>query len=592
MSYTHRNGVQHMFRIATMIRLWAVAALTLASPASYSYGLGELDLRSHLDEPLLAVVELVGQPGTEDLSANLLPPEYYESRNLMYTPVLQSAQVAVRRDAGSVWLEVTTANPVNEFLVDLAISVTAGRLTQIRHYTLLVDVEVQGTAAVAQPGQAANEAEAVQPNQRAPTAPTFAIERTGTGIEKTGTGIQASEQTYGPVRSGESLWKISEKLDRQAGTNLYTLMDQLVELNPNAFVNGDPNRLRVGSTLALPASASLQANGISPASAVKATEALARLEASWNPTVNEPVAPQVPTEPLPNSTPETGDQLEIASAPEQDLTHVLEEWIQSENDARSPQDIQGIERDLSLAAAEQETLNQENVRLQTQIEALEERVTDLQRLLTLQEAVIEQRAAAGQEENAAGLTVNQVSPVSEPRSRTSVAFWVACILGLIAAAALGYVAYLTFYTRRNYEYGPTLDIQFGDASDSQQQPVEEVPELNVEPQTIDKENWSEVLEAAAIAADESLEEETNPAFVLPETQAEPVPAESDFELSQPASAEAATTDSQEIEALLDQAKRLITDGDVEQAEDVLEKVLRRGSQAQRAEATYLFLEMS
>ena len=114
----------------------------------------------------------------------------------------------------------------------------------------------------------------------------------------------------------------------------------------------------------------------------------------------------------------------------------------------------------------------------------------------------------------------------------------------------------------------------------------------MEPQTVDKENWSEVLEAAAIAADESLEEETNTSFVLSETQAQPEPAESDFELSQPAASEVETTESQEIEALLDQAKRLITDGNVEQAEDVLEKVLRQGSQAQRAEATYLFLEMS
>lgn len=583
-----------MFRIATMIRLWAVAALTLASPASYSYGLGDLELRSHLNEPLFAVIELVGQPGTEDLSASLLPPEYYESRNLIYTAVLQDARLQVRSDASGHWLEVTTVNPVNEFLVDLAISVTTGRLTQIRHYTLLVDVQMQGTPAVAQSSPVAEETQTQRPARTRPV-PTVAIERTGTGIEKTGTGVEMSDQIYGPVRSGESLWKISERLDRKTGTNLVTLMDQLVELNPGAFVNGDPNRLRVGATLAIPAAASFQAASQKPAPPVKATEALARLEASWKPSSDSPASTAAPAEPLRAVAPASGkqDQLEIASAPEQDLTQVLDEWIQAEDESRSPQDIRGIERDLSLAAAEQETLNQENVRLQTQIEALEERVTDLQKLLTLQEAVIERRTAAGQDGETNGLTVNQVAPLPDAQSQTSVAFWVACVLGLIAAAALGYVAYLTFYTRRNYEYGPTLDIQFGEASEAQATVPEEVPELNVEPQTVDKENWSEVLEAAAIAADESLEEDTATTFVLSETpdQAASDSVESDFELSQPSPAEAPTED-HEIEALLDQAKRLITDGEVDQAEDVLEKVLRQGSQAQRAEATYLFLEMS
>lgn len=580
-----------------MIRLWAVAALTLASPASYSYGLGELDLRSHLNEPLYAVIELVGAPGAEDLTATLLAPEYYESRNLIYTPILQSAQLLVRADAGRSWLEVTTDNPVNEFLVDLAISVTAGRLTQIRHYTLLVDVEVQPAPATSSGEEPTTEVLALdmQPEQRIRNRPAAvtSIERTGTGIERTGTGIEASGQTYGPVRSGESLWKISERLNRQPDTNLYALMDQLVALNPNAFVNGDPNRLRVGATLAIPNSASVPSYDTAPTPPVMATQALAQLEASWNPKPDSPATSEVSAATPATPLPKTPDQLEIASAPEQDLTRVLDEWIQTDETSRSPQDIRGIERDLSLAAAEQETLNQENVRLQTQIESLEERVTDLQRLLTLQEAVIERRTAGEPDGEANGLPAGQLASIQDAQSQTSIAFWVACVLGLIAAFALGYVAYLTFYTRRNYEYGPTLDIQFGEAEQPQPQAEEEIPVINAEPQSVDKENWSEVLEAAAIAADESLEDEADSSFVLSEPgQPDPEPQGSDFELTQPPTGDDEDTEDLNVEALLDQAKRLITDGDVEQAEDVLEKVLRQGSQAQRAEATYLFLEMS
>lgn len=53
--------------------------------------------------------------------------------------------------------------------------------------------------------------------------------------------------TYGPVRSGETLWSIAKHIAN--GRDLSQVMRELLTQNPQAFVNGDRNRLRIGVTL-------------------------------------------------------------------------------------------------------------------------------------------------------------------------------------------------------------------------------------------------------------------------------------------------------------------------------------------------------
>ena len=56
------------------------------------------------------------------------------------------------------------------------------------------------------------------------------------------------------VVSGDSLWRIANRLIVDGGgqSSAAALMDDLYALNPQAFINGDSNRLRAGSRLLLP----------------------------------------------------------------------------------------------------------------------------------------------------------------------------------------------------------------------------------------------------------------------------------------------------------------------------------------------------
>lgn len=64
-------------------------------------------------------------------------------------------------------------------------------------------------------------------------------------------GNAASAGSYGPVKAGESLYRIALNY-RQQGVTISQLMMSIFEANPQAFANGNINRLKVGAMLEIP----------------------------------------------------------------------------------------------------------------------------------------------------------------------------------------------------------------------------------------------------------------------------------------------------------------------------------------------------
>ncbi len=60
--------------------------------------------------------------------------------------------------------------------------------------------------------------------------------------------------TQHTVATGDSLWTIARKVYAHQGGSMGGIMSQIQQLNPNAFIEQDPNRIKLGSTLTLPLS--------------------------------------------------------------------------------------------------------------------------------------------------------------------------------------------------------------------------------------------------------------------------------------------------------------------------------------------------
>ena len=240
-------------------------ALALSLPAAtYGAGLGKLTVLSGLGEPLRAEVELnASKEELATLSAKLAAPAAFRAAGIDISSALRGMKVSVvNAEGGRSMLSLSTDYSVSDPFVDLLLEInwSAGRL--VREFTFLLDppddvsartpvapivprgVVSSPTVAERKPAPAAKAAEETE--QPAPRAK---------GKKEVAKAEPKPEAKSGgnthKVRPGETLAKIADE-NRPEGVSLDQMLVALVRGNPDAFDNGNINRLRAGRILQLP----------------------------------------------------------------------------------------------------------------------------------------------------------------------------------------------------------------------------------------------------------------------------------------------------------------------------------------------------
>ncbi|HLA32951.1 MAG TPA: FimV/HubP family polar landmark protein [Pseudomonas sp.] len=215
-------------------------------------GLGEITLHSALSQPLDAEIELlnIGDLTDSDLRVRLAPIDVFNRsgvdrlyflNDLRFTPLLRGGRSVIR---------VASVRPVREPYLSFIVEVAQASGQLYREYSVLLDP----------PGSAAYRRLAAAPTPAAlPAAASLTPTReAGPARVSAPREMPVAEQgqRYSVV-SGDSLWKIAARL-REAGSlaSQQALMSDIQALNPQAFSQGDINRLRAGAELLLPDSAS------------------------------------------------------------------------------------------------------------------------------------------------------------------------------------------------------------------------------------------------------------------------------------------------------------------------------------------------
>ncbi|PYC19828.1 peptidoglycan-binding protein [Pseudomonas jessenii] len=205
------------------------AASALSSGMAHALGLGELTLKSTLNQPLVAEIELLD---VKDLTAaevvpSLASPEDFAKagvdrqaflNDLTFTPVLNASGKSV--------LRVTSSKPLSEPMVKFLVQVMWPNGRLLRDYSVLLDpskFSPQTADAAAQP----------VPSQ------TIAAPTTG-----------ATHSTQYTTTPRDTLWEIAAKA-RNGGSVQQTML-AIQALNPDAFIGGNINRLKTGQVLRLP----------------------------------------------------------------------------------------------------------------------------------------------------------------------------------------------------------------------------------------------------------------------------------------------------------------------------------------------------
>ena len=250
-----------MVRVRKLV-LAIAAASAMTSGAAHALGLGEVTLKSSLSQPLVAEIELleVRDLGTTEVIPALASPEEFNKAgvdrqyfltDLKFTPVIKANGKSVIR--------ITSSKPVREPYLNFLVEVLWPNGRLLREYTLLLDPPLYSpqpviAAAPRLPVSAPVAAPAPRPQSVAPTprpvtpaaAPAPAAPRPTPAASTT---AQISGDQY-KTTSNDTLWEIAQR-SRHSGS-VHQAMLAIQELNPNAFVDGNINRLKNGQVLRLP----------------------------------------------------------------------------------------------------------------------------------------------------------------------------------------------------------------------------------------------------------------------------------------------------------------------------------------------------
>ncbi len=200
--------------------------------------LGDVQVQSTLGQPLRASIAYALAPHEElaPYCISLAPAVTLDS-----APTLRKASVSIADNR----IVLTGATPMREPLLALRLDIDCPYTPKLLHeYTVFVDpaVPVAARDVAAEPAPGSVPPEAVVPKAKA--RPIRPVEYPSAGAAKTeGSGYQ--------VQRGDSLSVIAQRLERH-GVPLWDAVDALFAANPDAFIDGDPNRLMAGTWLSVP----------------------------------------------------------------------------------------------------------------------------------------------------------------------------------------------------------------------------------------------------------------------------------------------------------------------------------------------------
>ena len=238
-------------------------SLGLGAQDAAALALGRLSVQSGLGEPLRAEIDIpeINAAEADSLRATLASPEAYRASGLEYHPALNGVRMSLqKRPDGRSYLRVTSDRPVNDPFLDLVLEANWASGRTVRDYTLLLDPPSQRPAAAAPSVAAAPvvtapvvpaapvRPQAITRPAAAPVAP--AAPRPPAPAAAPAVRTAPSDKSL-TVQRGQTASKIAGDY-KPANVSLDQMLLALLRANPNAFVNGNINRLRAGAVLTVP----------------------------------------------------------------------------------------------------------------------------------------------------------------------------------------------------------------------------------------------------------------------------------------------------------------------------------------------------
>ena len=241
----------------------AFVSAALTSTDAAALALGSLNVRSALGQDLNAEIALPQATPAElnSLVVQIASPEAFRAQGLDYSGAARSIQVQLHRNAdGTASLRLRSNAPIQDPFVDLVVEAQWNTGHVMRSYTLLLDPppsQRTPAAPTAMP-QVAPAPAAQQPQPASVTGRSYgsatSSSRPAAPAAAPASPVSApaaSADAPVSVRSGDTASHIAHA-NRPAGVSLDQMLVAMLRSNPDAFINGNVNRIRAGAVVQLP----------------------------------------------------------------------------------------------------------------------------------------------------------------------------------------------------------------------------------------------------------------------------------------------------------------------------------------------------
>ncbi len=236
------------------LALLLAACLGLWHGSAWALGLGEIEVRSGLNERFAATIELrrIETLSQNEIIASLASAEDFSRLGVQRFFYLSELEFSTDlSDRNRPLIRVSSNRPINEPFVNFVVDVRWPTGRMLREYTVLLDppsgierpvpaARPVETPASARPGEAPAQASRPQPTQ-VRTEP-----QASPGVGR------FDGDSYGVTDRNDTLWAIALEVRPSTNFSVQQTMLALQRLNPDAFIGGNINLLKAGYVLQVP----------------------------------------------------------------------------------------------------------------------------------------------------------------------------------------------------------------------------------------------------------------------------------------------------------------------------------------------------
>lgn len=418
----------------------AAAVLTaiccLVANQALALGLGSLTLESSLNQPLRARIEIVDLGGVSpaDITVQMAAQQEFQRFDLERTNFLTSINFEIERSANGVYVVLTSSQAVREPYLSFILDTRwpSGRI--LSEHTVLLDLPVfsdgrsvaepinqpvspavepqQGVVErqTAAPAPASTTEQAAAPTEEEPSAepaPVAAATRSETVISDAPQRGDTLE-----IQESDTLWEIAMRVRPGSSVSIQQTMLAIQRMNPDAFVNGNINRLQAGATLQIPDLSDIQS--------INQQQAVSEVSRQ-NQQADLNVEPLTAPSTGPRTSPNAGQgQLRVLTAEDAEPAgnggRAAVEAENSELDSR----IQALENQLALQEEEADRVRVQQADLLSRLDDLDEQIASAMEIIRLQDQQLAQLqgslAEAAEQAATQQQTAAQTAPPAETRT--------------------------------------------------------------------------------------------------------------------------------------------------------------------------------